>query len=161
MSGIPGNLANEWVWNPSPNNGCRMSIRCRGHGSYILVTNVPVQEAKLTWHFRGNSGLGTRFQRSGRYGTSNRLLECIMLKQIRVGQRRISWSGTSTATELPTTLILSFELRFPGMFHRFSVSSIPCRWVQACLVDLGGCRRIYMRTSIEDLRSLSQPAKNK
>lgn len=66
MSGIPGSLANRWTWQPSPNNGCRMEIRCRGHGNYVLVTSVPVQEAKLTWHYQGRSGVGTTFQVSGR-----------------------------------------------------------------------------------------------
>jgi hypothetical protein len=66
MSAIPGSLANRWTWQPSPNNGCRMDIRCRGHGNYVLVTNVPVQEAKLIWHYQGRSGVGTTFQVSGR-----------------------------------------------------------------------------------------------
>jgi hypothetical protein len=65
MSGIPGALANRWTWQPSPNNGCRMDIKCRGHGNYVLVTNVPVQEAKLVWHYQGRSGVGTTFQVSG------------------------------------------------------------------------------------------------
>ena len=67
MSGIPGNLANQWTWSPGPYNACQMNIRCRGPCTYILVTNVPVREAQLKWFFRGNSGIGTRFQRSGRY----------------------------------------------------------------------------------------------
>jgi len=66
MAEIPGTLARQWLFPTGSNNRCGMDIRCRGHGTYVLVTNVPVQGARLTWHYQGRTGVGTTFQRSGR-----------------------------------------------------------------------------------------------
>lgn len=134
---IPGQLVNTWTWQPSPNNGCRVPIRCRGHGTYILVTNIAVREPKVLWTYKGRSGTGTTFQRSGRYVVE--WLEAYMHQLTSSDPARTSWSGTWIERRLQSLSLWSSGHRRET---RFSVSSTVLRPAQDSHLEQAGRLRI-------------------